>query len=435
MGRTRKFTKEIYNALSEGVEDKEEVWDKVVDFFSDIWTSACNAFTGVSLEEDFSNFSTYLRDVADLNNYTAEEITNIFRNVEDVDVHYENVNRNANQQIRDYATIVKKLKEAISDVNFTNTYSTDTFLAAIPQEAQRLMGAQWENILSKDIEDITEEELNMIAIYLVQSGDEELLEDMIIQCYEIVQPDTGIKNPTVYQDATGHVVEKYRYTASAKLDMLAAAVKRVATTWVAVDCEMGDTELSWIHTAIQYDSLLSAMQKCDDLVMVTETSNYGDGTRRYLNEELIDITYNFDGSISVAMYPYMSPAISLEGEAQGKETLTISRVDEDAAGQDRLINHAFTYVNAYVGTEGGVMGALGTESVNQIASGVVGTVPGFSEVMGVISVVEAGMNAAEAEALMEYATETASWGRVVDEFSMACVQTTSDRFPTSPQIL
>lgn len=429
MGRVRKFTQETYDALKNGAEDKEGAWAKMTDFFGDIKICVCNAFNGVALEDDFSNFSTYLRDVADINDYTSTDIDNIFRAVDNVEYRYENMLGTSNQQMKDYVTIVKKLKEAISDVNFTQTYSTESFLASVSLEMQSLIGVQWKSILNKDVEDITEEEFNMIAMYLIQSGDEELLEDMVIQCYEIVEPDAGIKNPTVYQDATGHIVEKYHYRASDKFDMLAAAVKRVAVVWSTIDqdWEEGAVELRWIHTAMQYDSFFSTMQQHEDLVMVTETANYGNGTRRYMNEKLIDITYNPDESICVEMYPYLSQAMAFTSEVSGKTVATVSRANADAAGQDSLIEHAFTYVNAYMGIDAGVTGAMTEETANQLISGLLGMIPHTSGPMAAVSILQAGEEAVEKEVLMNRVTETAGWGRIVDEFSLVCVEIDTDQ--------
>ena len=77
MGRIRKFTQEAYDALQSGVSDDGEI----LDFFSDIPLNISNFFNSLELEDDLSNFQSYLRDISDFENYTAKKIDDIFRDV------------------------------------------------------------------------------------------------------------------------------------------------------------------------------------------------------------------------------------------------------------------------------------------------------------------------------------------------------------------
>ena len=73
MGRIRKFTQEAYDALQSGVSDDGEI----LDFFSDIPLNISNFFNSLELEDDLSNFQSYLRDISDFENYTAKKIDDI----------------------------------------------------------------------------------------------------------------------------------------------------------------------------------------------------------------------------------------------------------------------------------------------------------------------------------------------------------------------
>ena len=84
MGRIRKFTQEAYDALQSGVSDDGEI----LDFFSDIPLNISNFFNSLELEDDLSNFQSYLRDISDFENYTAKKIDDIFRDVINVDETY-----------------------------------------------------------------------------------------------------------------------------------------------------------------------------------------------------------------------------------------------------------------------------------------------------------------------------------------------------------
>ena len=97
MGRIRKFTQEAYDALQSGVSDDGEI----LDFFSDIPLNISNFFNSLELEDDLSNFQSYLRDISDFENYTAKKIDDIFRDVINVDETYATIFRDFNDRMTD----------------------------------------------------------------------------------------------------------------------------------------------------------------------------------------------------------------------------------------------------------------------------------------------------------------------------------------------
>ena len=105
MGRIRKFTQEAYDALQSGVSDDGEI----LDFFSDIPLNISNFFNSLELEDDLSNFQSYLRDISDFENYTAKKIDDIFRDVINVDETYATIFRDFNDRMTDFDTIINKL--------------------------------------------------------------------------------------------------------------------------------------------------------------------------------------------------------------------------------------------------------------------------------------------------------------------------------------
>ena len=177
MGRIRKFTQEAYDALQSGVSDDGEI----LDFFSDIPLNISNFFNSLELEDDLSNFQSYLRDISDFENYTAKKIDDIFRDVINVDETYATIFRDFNDRMTDFDTIINKLKESISDVNFENNFSKDGFINSLPKETENIIGVNWKNILDKDADDISDEEYNMIAEYIIKNGDADILEEIGLQ--------------------------------------------------------------------------------------------------------------------------------------------------------------------------------------------------------------------------------------------------------------
>ena len=84
--------------MQSGVSDDGEI----LDFFSDIPLNISNFFNSLELEDDLSNFQSYLRDISDFENYTAKKIDDIFRDVINVDETYATIFRDFNDRMTDF---------------------------------------------------------------------------------------------------------------------------------------------------------------------------------------------------------------------------------------------------------------------------------------------------------------------------------------------
>ena len=298
MGRIRKFTQEAYDALQSGVSDDGEI----LDFFSDIPLNISNFFNSLELEDDLSNFQSYLRDISDFENYTAKKIDDIFRDVINVDETYATIFRDFNDRMTDFDTIINKLKESISDVNFENNFSKDGFINSLPKETENIIGVNWKNILDKDADDISDEEYNMIAEYIIKNVDADILEEILVDCYTIKKPKNGERNPVVFDNGIEGKTEKYWYSLNKKYNGLSAAINRVTQIWIAIGyTSESDERNRWISTAAQYNTFFKEFGKNKDLVMVREIKL--DGTIKELNSNLIDIKNNKAGDLTAVYYP------------------------------------------------------------------------------------------------------------------------------------
>ena len=249
MGRIRKFTQEAYDALQSGVSDDGEI----LDFFSDIPLNISNFFNSLELEDDLSNFQSYLRDISDFENYTAKKIDDIFRDVINVDETYATIFRDFNDRMTDFDTIINKLKESISDVNFENNFSKDGFINSLPKETENIIGVNWKNILDKDADDISDEEYNMIAEYIIKNGDADILEEILVDCYTIKKPKNGERNPVVFDNGIEGKTEKYWYSLNKKYNGLSAAINRVTQIWIAIGyTSESDERNRWQHSIILF---------------------------------------------------------------------------------------------------------------------------------------------------------------------------------------
>ena len=344
MGRIRKFTQEAYDALQSGVSDDGEI----LDFFSDIPLNISNFFNSLELEDDLSNFQSYLRDISDFENYTAKKIDDIFRDVINVDETYATIFRDFNDRMTDFDTIINKLKESISDVNFENNFSKDGFINSLPKETENIIGVNWKNILDKDADDISDEEYNMIAEYIIKNGDADILEEILVDCYTIKKPKNGERNPVVFDNGIEGKTEKYWYSLNKKYNGLSAAINRVTQIWIAIGyTSESDERNRWISTAAQYNTFFKEFGKNKDLVMVREIKL--DGTIKELNSNLIDIKNNKAGDLTAVYYPYFSQPTIIEGEVNNKKVMTTSFAGFDQGGQDDLANKGIKYIRANAG--------------------------------------------------------------------------------------
>lgn len=431
MGRIRKFTQEAYDALQSGVSDDGEI----LDFFSDIPLNISNFFNSLELEDDLSNFQSYLRDISDFENYTAKKIDDIFRDVINVDETYATIFRDFNDRMTDFDTIINKLKESISDVNFENNFSKDGFINSLPKETENIIGVNWKNILDKDADDISDEEYNMIAEYIIKNGDADILEEILVDCYTIKKPKNGERNPVVFDNGIEGKTEKYWYSLNKKYNGLSAAINRVTQIWIAIGyTSESDERNRWISTAAQYNTFFKEFGKNKDLVMVREIKL--DGTIKELYSNLIDIKNNKAGDLTAVYYPYFSQPTIIEGEVNNKKVMTTSFAGFDQGGQDDLANKGIKYIRANAGVDKNtnMLGTLSDSVVNQITSSLIGKIPGsgiISSVCDICDNSESKLETAETISVSEFANHI---GWIVDEFGLICVANDVNENPETCKI-
>lgn len=169
MGKVRIFTMDAKDALDKGI-CGEKILDQVGDFFSDIWN---RAFNSPELAEDLSNLQEYLKDIADMNNYTENELANIFSNVQELDFYYKYMMDNIHEDFQNYGAVLRTLAKSIGDPQFAVRFSVEGLKAKVEKEYTALKGVGWRTILSKNPAEITDEEYAVIAAYMYPGADTE----------------------------------------------------------------------------------------------------------------------------------------------------------------------------------------------------------------------------------------------------------------------
>lgn len=110
---TRDFSESAKQKLLEYIEDVTEttVWGKVGDVIGDVGLHVQHWFGELNISNYIDNVDTYHKKILDKNNTTASKIEEIFRNVKNIDIRYEN----GLSQENSYADGICELISSLSD--------------------------------------------------------------------------------------------------------------------------------------------------------------------------------------------------------------------------------------------------------------------------------------------------------------------------------
>lgn len=419
MGRTRKFTVDMYDTLASCVESEGYEW---------LWTYISweiqEAFSDVDLTDEVDGYQKYLEGIVEVNDYTKEKLHTIFSNVKSIDVTYGNILTRVNEEVKDYTTIIKRLRESIGDVNFKENFSRDTFLATVAAEAQTMTMVRWREILKKDADDITEEEYMLLAAYLIKNGDEELLKEMLVACYDY-------KTVAEYQNGGYLVTTRVIYESPEKIEKLSEAMNGLMRVWSATQSlgYTGEEKQDEMFRAVQYGVLLQKLSQYKELSILSQ-QNTATGVRRVLTEELFEFDYDAKtGSIKATLCPYDE---ALSGsycdyaiEKNNRLQISVTYPAIGSSAWAKLQDEAFTYINAYTGSGERAPEAMTKETISQFMSMAIGEIPGADAVQFVWGIVNAGASA-EAEAhdtTVVNSEAIANMGLMCDTFQLVYVGT------------
>ena len=401
MGRKRIFTQEVYEALERGI-----ATEPLIKFLN-MTVHVYNAFEDPQLEEDFSNMERYMRDVSDLNHYTAEKLEEIFGNVQKVDKRYGKIFETQAETIGAFDTVVKKLTEAISNKNFVTEFDDIAFFTSVAQEGNILLQMKWQEILQKPANEITQQEYMQLAELLIRSGDAELLEDMLNMCYEYSDVES--------RSVGGITVTVVSYSASDKLKGLANAANVVLRILQESCMEGVDINMNTRRNAIRINQLLQTFLPYSETLDIATTENMM-GDRTVTSEKLIEISYTDDGMLQLQFFSY--PGKNQVWTEQKPTVISICTPVSGQTAEDQAKDESFWYMAAYIGDDT-VGQAVTKEAVNQVLAALIGEVPGSSVVTSIQGFVSAGVNAAKNPT--ENCRQIGDVGKVADIFELTYV--------------
>ena len=332
-GRVRDFTLGTKKKLLSYIENNDNGWSQIGDWFGDRWLDICSAFHGVQLQDDMSNVESYHREIIDKNNTSKEDIKNIFTKVYSIEDNYAALFRQNTKLLSSYQSIVTKLQDCIGDSNFATSFDRNAWQLKMADDYTKLTQMHWEEIMNKKPEDITDAEYQKVAYLLLTTKDPKIIEEILNKCY--VQ-DTAF--PVNDEDPTNTTM----WVKSPKLKKIYAAMQAMTLALIYDASNASDEKVTKlinnevIETAEQRSQLLLTFLKNNDPVLTYLYSGVKPNISVNMVESDYMITYNTLGD----RYHDMS-----------KETVTIHSCKESDAAQKATEEECNNYISSHFGLQ------------------------------------------------------------------------------------
>lgn len=199
MGRTWKFTNEIYEELKENVDKKVET-----QFCSGVLGSGQNGVFGNPFEKyayetnmGITKMNDYVDMINEAGGFNRTKLDQVFGQIAEIDKSYSNQINNCVIDLEHYKDVLYQLEvvmgeAAIGSVNGLAVFHFDK--SAFQEKMKEIDVAYVDRILSKDASEITAEEYQAIAILIAKQtpGDTTLIEHILTStyCWEMVNCDS-----------------------------------------------------------------------------------------------------------------------------------------------------------------------------------------------------------------------------------------------------
>lgn len=414
MGKVRIFTMDAKDALDKGI-CGEKILDQVGDFFSDIWN---RAFNSPELAEDLSNLQEYLKDIADMNNYTENELANIFSNVQELDFYYKYMMDNIHEDFQNYGAVLRTLAKSIGDPQFAVRFSVEGLKAKVEKEYTALKGVGWRTILSKNPAEITDEEYAVIAAYLIRHGDETLLQSALIECYEYDRTEStnngcGVTSVRVVH----HPTEKGQKLLDAVTDEMNVCLTLEQQGLLSED------RMDILNNSVQYATLIHSILTVGEIEIASRSSTLTEDVD-VQQEKLIEIHRTGTGDLVADVVSPGTTGEAVDYTLENPKCITVSPLTRGESAEKLASNTAWNYVNAYAG--GNAWKAMGQETLSQIMETGLGYVPGWDEVNAVAGILEAGVNAELTDSAIADCRQIDRLSDVMSQFDLYYIQTDID---------
>ena len=332
-GRVRDFTLGTKKKLLGYIENNDNGWSQIGDWFGDRWLDICSTFHGVQLQDDMSNVESYHREIIDKNNTSQKDIENIFTKVYSIEDNYAALFRQNTELLSSYQSIVTKLQNCIGDSNFATSFDRNAWQLKMADDFTKLTQMHWEEIMNKKPEDITDAEYQKVAYLLLTTKDPKIIEGILNKCY--VQDTTF---PVNEKDPTNTTM----WVKSPKLKKIYAAMQAMTLALIYDASNASDEKVmklinnKVIDTAEQRSQLLLTFLKNNNPVLTYLYS----GVKP-------NISVNMDGKNYIITYNTLGKTYS----EVSKETVTIYGPSSSYTADEVNRIESDNYISSYFGMQ------------------------------------------------------------------------------------
>ena len=270
MAVIRDFSDDMLQKLWGYVEESEG-WleDNIGDWFIGL-------FRNKKIEEDLSDLASYQRDLIDYQDMSRDEIENIFLEARGIDSNYGKVFLQNTESADNYNNILSVLAKSISAGGSPKFVDIKKITNDTRKYYDNLLFIQWERILNKNADDITETEYRKVAEFLASTYDPKIVEKIINKCY--------IPEITYLSQDTGTCVTAW------KPDAKLAKIKEYMDLYADILMKL---DYSFSGDLISDEARSEFIDKFNNLLQKIELIDY----LNYYSEEYVD-KYTHDGQIA-----------------------------------------------------------------------------------------------------------------------------------------
>ena len=269
MGRTWKFTEQIYEELGEAIDKKIET-----RFDTGVIAGGPMGMFGNPFEKyadeinmGISKMNSYVDMINEADGFNRTKLDRVFNEVAEIDRNYGNQISKCIDNLKHYKNVLYQLEVVMEQalVNSTNgnavfDFDREKFQEKVADDKHAMDIAYVDRILEKNIEDITAEEYMQIAILLGRQTEKDttLIQYILNSPYlwefvdvSVLEGD-GVVPEANGRPSSGAMMPNERYT------LLLATLKEYAGIYVANKPETGITTgyLSILNNALMYANLL-----------------------------------------------------------------------------------------------------------------------------------------------------------------------------------
>lgn len=412
MGRTWKFTEQIYEELKENVDKKLETY-----FHTGLLG---NPFEKYAWEIDYgiAKMNDYVERVNEADGFNRAKLDRVFEQIADTDKSYGNRIKKCTEDMKYYKNVLYQLEVVMeqalvgsSNGNAVFDFDREAFQTLVKDDKNAMDIAYVDRILSQDVAEITAEEYAQIAVMIGNQpiGDTALVEYILNRTdmwefvdASIVREGNEVSNITPGQPSTGVFIPSDKYQAlSAMLSIYTYEV-----TMGKPENAEGTPYINFMNNLVMYEQLFRG------IVINTIYNEWGYMTGSNMEEEMVNQNI---GNMFHVKYENGEIVAIVQGEA-GPNTIVSHTYVEDEAVTDLLISAQNLYINSFLNLDqSGVQ--VGLESILEGLRD--NTIEHFMEVNPAVSLVIGAVTAGvEHEQTCSTILSYEEWGNFANTYQL-----------------